>query len=132
MLGTWLLRKPDSQVGHVLDYPFEIKGGQRVNIHVWRGVHKVDGIRNAVTNSPLDRIHIVYQRAPKLERILYDATSKIRAEMLVFNEILALVRIILDRHHFLLPQTDATDVLVPLNEFLYDNRAQAKLVIVKY
>src|SRR5438876_5178397 len=59
MLGARLLREADSHVGHVLDYPLEIKRCQRVNIHIGSRVHKIDGVGNAVANGPLDGIHIV-------------------------------------------------------------------------
>ena len=47
----------------------------------------------------------------------------------MFNIILALMWIILDRHHLFLTKADTTNVLLPINEFLDDDRAQAKLVI---
>ena len=125
-----MLRKADSHVGHVLDYPLEIKRCQRVNIHVGSRVHKIDGVGNAVANGPLDGIHIVPKRADEFQRILYDAKTKLRAEMIVFNMIFALMGIILDRHHFILSQADAAYVLFPFNEFLNDGCTNAKLVIL--
>src|SRR5258708_38866497 len=87
LLWAWLLREANSHISHVLDYPIEIKWGQRVDIHVGRGVHEIDSVGNAIANGPLERIHIVPQRAYELERILHDATAQLGAEMLVLDMI---------------------------------------------
>src|SRR6266571_3833422 len=132
VLGAWLLREPDSHISHVLDHPIEVKWGQRVDIHVGSGVHEVDGVGNAVANGPLERIHIVPQGAHELQCIINDAATEFRTEMLVLNVIFALAWIVLDRHDFFLSQGDAANVLLPVDEFLNDHCAQAKIVIVMY
>ena len=97
-----MLREPNNHVGHVLDHPIKIKGGKRVDIHIGSGVHEVDGVGNAIADSPLEGIHIVPQGTHKLERILDDATTEFGAEMVVLNIVFSLARIVLDGQNFIL------------------------------
>src|SRR5262249_8293194 len=100
------------------------------DIHVGGWVHEVDGVGNAIANGPFERIHIVPQCTHQLQRILHNTLAEFGAQVLVFNVIFAFVRVVFDRQHFLLPQADAADVLLPLDELLNDDGAQAKAIVI--
>src|SRR5688500_15465167 len=47
------------QVRHILDYPLEIGGGDRMVVHIGRGVEPVDCIGDTVADRELACIHVV-------------------------------------------------------------------------
>src|SRR6266566_9565532 len=90
-LRTWLFGKANSQVRHVLHSPIKVKRRERINIHIGSRVHEVDSIRDAVANSPLDRVHVIAQGTHKLERILHNAHAHFGTKVLMLNMIFALM-----------------------------------------
>src|SRR6266568_2883975 len=129
-LRTWLFGKANSHVRHVLHSPIKVKRRERINIHIGSRVHEVDSIRDAVANSPLDRVHVIAQGTHKFERILHNAHAHFGTKELVFNIIFALIWVILDRHDYFLPQAYEAHILLPFDEFLHNDRTQAELVVV--
>src|SRR6266516_5537589 len=128
-LGTRLLCKADSHICHMFDYPVKVKRSQRVDIHLGGRIEEVDSVRNPITDSPIEGIHIIAQCACELERILHNTTTQFRAEILIFNAVFVIVWIILDWQHFFLSQADAADILLPFDNFLDNRCSQANLVI---
>ena len=51
-------------------------------------------------------------------------------QVIVLDEVAALLRIVLHRQHVLLAEAQAADELIPLDELLHDHRQQARLVVV--
>ena len=125
------LREPDRHVGHVLHRPLEVVRRERVDVHVRRRIHEVDRVRHAVAHRPLERVHVVAERAHERQRILDDARAELGRQMLVLDEVLALAC----GSYFIgstssLPEAQAADELVPLDELLHDHREQAGRVVV--
>ena len=55
------------------DDPVEVVVADRVQVGVGRGIHEVDGVRNAVLDRELDGVQVVAERAAQRERVALDA-----------------------------------------------------------
>src|SRR4051812_21401681 len=122
--------EPDREIGHVLQRPLEVVRRERIDVHVRRRIHEVDRVRDAVAHRELERAHVVAERAHESLRILDVPRAELRREMLVLDEVAALLWIILHRQDVALADREAADELVPLDELLHDHREQARRVVV--
>ena len=115
---------------HVLDGPLEVVRRERVDVHVRRRVHEVDGVGHAVADGPLHRVHVVAQRSNEFPRVVHDALAELRAQVLVFDVVAPLARVVLDRQDVVLAEAEAADELVPLDKLLEHHREQPRVVVV--
>ena len=61
-----------SEVGHLLDAPVEVRRQDAVPVHVRRGVREVDRVRDAVLHGELDRVHVVAERVVERPGVIED------------------------------------------------------------
>lgn len=73
----WRLSLFDRESCHGIDDPAEAGFAYRVEVGVGHGVHKVDGVGDAVLDGELDRVEIVTKGAAQREGVLLDALQEL-------------------------------------------------------
>jgi hypothetical protein len=119
----------NDHVSHVFHAPVEVFRRQGVHVHVWGGVHEIDGVGNPLVHSPFHRVHVVAQGFHEREAIAHDAVVQSRTEVVRIGNVLAVVGVVGHHENFFAAQTHAPHILLPGDELLGDHRHQPRFVV---
>ena len=111
-----------------------IERANRLEFGVWRWIHEVDGVRNAILDRKLDRVDVVAQRGAERAHIVNDAHSQLRRKIIrivdvLFARKIRLARIVGHDHHVFLADAVTTDELIELDSFLERHTQRSGLII---
>jgi hypothetical protein len=122
----------DAHIGHLLHRPLEIVLGQRVDVHVRRGIGEVDRVWNAVLDGELDRIHVVAECLAQPACAVDDQSAFLGREEAMIDEVAVrpgCIRVELHHQDVGLAEHQAARVFFPGDVLLQHHALGAGLVI---
>src|SRR5437870_1124909 len=119
----------DHQPGHFFHHMLEIEFRDAGALEIRRGIQKVDGVGHPAFDGELDGVHFVAQRLVDRLRIFHHARAELRRQVLMVDQVFAFLGIIVDGDDVRFAESEASHVLIEINEFLKGHAVRRSLVV---